>query len=131
MRPIPLALGFQQQNQHLKMLLRTTTTRGIHSALLVGPSQRPVTIHKTRTDTRLFLEEKRDDNNDAIPSTPLDRPVLSSIDAAIMLVIFAAVGKASHCVCPRIWKRSGSGGQVPMVPQHQKLPTMRTYYHAS
>jgi hypothetical protein len=92
-----LALGFQLQN-YFRVLstttTTTTTTRGIHSTLLVGASQEPVRIHKTRV-SRLFLEEKSDDNKDGIPSSPLDRPVLSLIDAT-MLFIFAAVGKASH-----------------------------------
>jgi hypothetical protein len=95
---MPLALGFQQQNQ-VRVLsttttTTTTTTRGIHSTLLVGASPQPVRSRKTRA-TRLFLEEKSGDNNDGIPSTPLDRPVLSLIDCT-MLFIFAAIGKASH-----------------------------------
>lgn len=46
-----------------------------------------------QTTIRRNLSPNEDDNG--VPSTPLDRPVLSAIDASSLLV-FAAVGKASH-----------------------------------
>jgi hypothetical protein len=49
---MPLALGFQRQNHHLRVL-STTTTRGINSMLPVGASQQPGRIRKTR-GTQLF-----------------------------------------------------------------------------
>lgn len=41
------------------------------------------------------MDDTNQDGSSKIPSTPFDRPVLSLIDA-VMLVVFAAVGKASH-----------------------------------
>ncbi len=54
-----------------------------------------------RPDSALFTSKQRENENSnmdketSIPSTPLDRPILSLVDA-VMIVSFAAVGKASH-----------------------------------
>jgi hypothetical protein len=57
---MPLALGFQQQN-NLRVMLSTTTTttttRGIHSALLVGPSQTPVKIRNPNDSSFQLLRD--------------------------------------------------------------------------
>lgn len=42
--------------------------------------------------TKLFMSESADEG---VPSTPLDRPVLAAIDA-LAIIVFAAIGKASH-----------------------------------
>ncbi len=51
-----------------------------------------------QTSTKFLLHATNNDeeiSTDGIPSSPLDRPVLSAIDA-LSLLVFAGVGKASH-----------------------------------
>mmetsp|Transcript_1891 Transcript_1891/g.5002 ORF Transcript_1891/g.5002 Transcript_1891/m.5002 type:complete len:167 (-) Transcript_1891:514-1014(-) len=46
-------------------------------------------------ESRFSLGKNLNPPTDGVPSSPLDRPVLSAIDAASLLV-FAGIGKASH-----------------------------------
>lgn len=52
----------------------------------------PVDTTSLHVPTQLFMSESADEG---VPSTPIDRPVLAAIDAVAILV-FAAIGKASH-----------------------------------
>mmetsp|Transcript_16825 Transcript_16825/g.34685 ORF Transcript_16825/g.34685 Transcript_16825/m.34685 type:complete len:245 (+) Transcript_16825:2-736(+) len=64
----------------------------ISSGLLIHESS---LIQRRGTTEQKQSLNNNNNNNEGVPSSPLDRPVLSAIDAA-SLFVFAGVGKASH-----------------------------------
>lgn len=81
---LPLSFSFASSQQY-----RAVTQTSPGSA---------VPFHQRQNDffpLKMSLSSDSNDEDDAIPSSPLDRPVLAMIDTAALLV-FAAVGKASH-----------------------------------
>lgn len=72
-----------------------STEKSIYS--FVAPHKTiPLTRGRRKSqDLLLLYSSDSDADTDGVPSSPLDRPVLSLIDTAAIL-IFAAVGKASH-----------------------------------
>lgn len=77
------------------------TTSSSSNSFLQRPGLVVPECHPSRTPrkvTRRQLQQplqSNKSNEDGVPSSPLDRPILSAIDAA-SIFIFAGIGKASH-----------------------------------